>query len=188
MSETPVAAGKSSFDLIDREKTFTLFNIKPHSNCVDLACGVGNYCLEISKIIGETGTIYAVDLWQEGIDALNVEIQRKGIQNIQTIVADISKTLPLESGSIDSCLMATVVHDLSGDGQHAALKEAARLLKSDAVLNIIEFKKIDIGPGPPMAIRLDEKEIDLLVKPYGFEHVNSSEVGEYTYLTQYRKK
>jgi len=31
-----------------------------------LACGKGIYSMFLSKIVGQTGLIYAVDLWKEG--------------------------------------------------------------------------------------------------------------------------
>jgi ubiquinone/menaquinone biosynthesis C-methylase UbiE len=187
MSDKPVAAGKSSFDLIDTAKTLALLNVSLHSTFVDLACGVGNYSVEIAKIIGNKGTVYAVDLWQEGIKVLDQKIDTIGITNIQTIMADICKTLPLEPNSVDSCLMATVVHDLPASGQKASLEEVARILKVGGVLNIIEFKKIDKGPGPPLTIRMAEQEIESLVTPFGFIRVQWSEVGEFNYLLQYKK-
>ena len=67
MSDKPVAAGKSSFDLIDVEKTFAIMNLKPDSVFLDLACGTGKYSIELARNIGEKGTVYAVDLWEEGI-------------------------------------------------------------------------------------------------------------------------
>jgi ubiquinone/menaquinone biosynthesis C-methylase UbiE len=59
--------------------------------------------------------------------------------------------------------MATVIHDLPRKDQKNAIKEVARVLKPDGVMNIIEFKKIDNGPGPSIEIRLDEKEIETIV-------------------------
>lgn len=187
MSDKPVAAGKSSFDLIDTEKTFSIIDVKPNSSFLDLACGIGKYSIEIAKNIGEKGTIYAVDLWQEGIEALNQEIDIMSIKNIKTILADISNKLPLEENSIDSCLMATILHDLSKSDQKFTVQEVARLVKPGGMLNIIEFKKIDKGPGPPVDIRMEEEEIEALVTQYGFTKVTGSEVGEFNYLLKYKK-
>jgi len=187
MNEKPVAAGKSSFDLIDTEKTFAIIDVKPDSSFLDLACGMGKYSIEIAKNIGEKGTVYAIDLWKEGVEALNKEIDTRNIKNIRTILADISKKLQLEDNSIDSCLMATILHDLSKIDQKATIQEAARVLKPGGMLNIIEFKKIDNGPGPPVDIRMEEEDIEALVAQYGFIKVAGSEVGEFNYLLKYKK-
>ncbi|MHB9099066.1 MAG: class I SAM-dependent methyltransferase, partial [Syntrophales bacterium] len=99
MSDKPVAAGKSSFDLIDREKVFAMIDVKPDSRFLDLACGFGHYSIEVSTRIGEKGIVYAVDLWQEGIDALTREMGKRGIKNIKPIVADMRNKLPIEESS-----------------------------------------------------------------------------------------
>ena len=187
MSDRPVAAGKSSFDLIDKEEAFAIIAIQPHSSFLDLACGAGNYCTEIANRIGEKGTVYAIDLWQEGIDTLNQKISTGGIKNIKTILADITTELPVEENSIDSCLMATILHDLSKNGQQAAIGEVARLVKPGGMLNILEFKKIEKGPGPPLRIRMDEQEIEVLVTKYGFTKVAGGDVGDFNYLVKYVK-
>lgn len=187
MSGKPVAAGKSSFDLIDTDKVFALMDVKPDSSFLDLACGTGKYSVEIAKNIGAKGSVYAVDLWQEGIEALNLEIATKQILNIKTILADISDTLPLEDDSIDSCLLATIVHDLPPSDQKSAIQEVARLVKPGGMLTILEFKKIDRGPGPPLHIRMDEEAIEELVIPYGFTKVTGSTVGEFNYLVKYQR-
>ena len=103
MSDKPVAAGKSSFELLDMGKVFAIIDVKPNSNFLDLACGIGKYSVQIANNIDEKGNVYAVDLWQGGIEALNQEIAIKGIKNIKPILADISRKLPLEENSIDSC-------------------------------------------------------------------------------------
>jgi ubiquinone/menaquinone biosynthesis C-methylase UbiE len=187
MSDKPVAAGKSSFDLIDTEKAFAIMDIKPDSVFLDLACGVGKYSIEVAKNIGENGKVYAVDLWQEGVEILDQEIGAIGLKNIQTMNADIRKKLPLEEYSIDACLLATILHDLSKDDQKTAIAEVDRLLKINGMLNIIEFKKIDTGPGPPLKIRMDEGEIEALISPYGFVRIAGSDVGEFNYMLKYRK-
>jgi ubiquinone/menaquinone biosynthesis C-methylase UbiE len=187
MNDKPVAAGKSSFDLIDVEKAFTIMNHKPDSVVLDLACGIGKYSIEIAKYIGEKGTVYAVDLWEEGIEALNQEISMSGIKNVKTITADIRNKLPFEDYSIDSCLMATILHDLSINEQQKALEEVARVLKDGGILNIIEFKKIDNGPGPPLHIRMDDSQVHEVVTPYGFLRVARSYIGEFNYIHKYKK-
>ncbi len=187
MSDKPVAAGNSSFNIIDPEKAFSIIAVKPDSCFLDLACGFGHYSIEVSNKIGENGIVYAVDLWQEGIDALNREIAKRGIRNIKPIVADIRNKLPIEGNSIDACLLATILHDLSKEDQESTLQEIVRLMKPGGMLNIIEFKKIDRGPGPPLTMRMEEAEVEALVTRHGFATVAGGEVGAFNYLLKYRK-
>ena len=187
MAEKPPAAGKSSFDLIDKKRFFSLLDLPPNSIFIDLACGTGRYSIEIANTTGAEHKIYAIDLWAEGIEVLNALIKDQGIANIHTIVADISNKIPLETASADVCLLSTTLHDLSQEAQESTIREVYRVLKPEGVFNIIEFKKIDKGPGPPISIRLTEDEVNKFVSKYGFEKITSDEVGAFNYLIRFQK-
>lgn len=187
MDKKPIAAGKSSFDLISQPDFFSNITIHPSAQVLDLACGAGRYSLEMSSLLGEKGLIYAVDLWDEGIESLKNVIREKRISNIQPIQADITSHLPLENKSIDFCLMATILHDLRQEEQERALKELVRVMKPESVLAVIEFKKIDKGPGPPINIRISEQEAEKKIEKYGFLKIYLGGIGEFNYLMNLRK-
>lgn len=187
MNEKPVAAGKSSFDLIDPAMVLATMDVRPNTIFLDLACGAGKYSIAVAREKGECVKIYAVDLWKDGLEELQREITRINIFNIEPILADISRRLPFADNSVDSCLMATILHDLPPGERKDVIGEAARLLRPEGRLNIIEFKKMDHGPGPPARIRLDEKDIDSLIVPFGFVKITGNEIGEYTYMVQYKR-
>jgi ubiquinone/menaquinone biosynthesis C-methylase UbiE len=181
--EKPQGAGGSSFQLIDAEKVLEKLHLKKGNILLDLACGQGEYAIECSNIVGEEGLIYAVDLWDENIVQLRKASSVAGIKNIKAIVADVSKVMPIGNDSVDVCLMATVLHDLILEKvADEAIKEVVRVLKPNGLLAIIEFKKIDGPPGPPMKIRLNPNEVESIVRPFGFIKNELKEVGEYNYL------
>ena len=186
MEGRPIAAGKSSFDLVEVEHVFRQLAFKEDTVFLDAACGVGNYAIAASQRIGEAGLVYAVDLWEEGIAALRETIREKKIRNIKALVGDLAQRLPIPAGAVDVCLMATVVHDFIEIGSHeAVLGEVRRLLKPTAKLAVIEFKKIEGPPGPPEGIRVTPDQIDAVVHPHGFERERMVEVGAYNYLSLY---
>ncbi|MDH3329654.1 MAG: class I SAM-dependent methyltransferase [Desulfobulbaceae bacterium] len=188
MTDRPVAAGKSSFDLIDRDKFFSQLKLTQNTVFLDLASGVGRYSLEVAKRLGANGEVHAVDLWAEGIEALNETIREHHLTNIHTIIADITKPLPLTDSFYDICLLATVFHDLAELDRKPLLQEVYRLLKPNGILAVVEFKKIDHGPGPPVHIRLSEQELEEQIVPHGFFRFSCDELGQYTYTCSFRKK
>lgn len=103
---------------------------------------------------------------------------------LYTSVVDVSKRLPLEDDCVDVCLMATVLHDLIKDKtDHAALKEIKRVLKPRGSLAVIEFKKIDGPPGPPVRIRLSPQDLEKHLLPYSFRIKKTMDIGQFNYLS-----
>lgn len=184
MTEKPIAAGKSSFNLVDSKKLFSELRLKENTTLLDLACGSGAYSIAASEYIGEEGLIYAVDLWKEGIDNLLKEVKIKQINNIHANIADISIHIPTESSCIDVCLMATVLHDLiQDDTDQETLGELKRVLKPNGSLAIIEFKKIEGPPGPPIQIRISPEKLDAILFSHDFRKVLTTDIGPYNYLS-----
>jgi ubiquinone/menaquinone biosynthesis C-methylase UbiE len=184
----PPGAGKSSFELIEPERLLGELPLKNGITFLDLGSGSGNYTLAVAEVIGKHGVVVALDLWQPGLEALEERAAAAGQHNIRALLADISKLVPLGEGSVDVCLMATVLHDLAefamADG---ALQEAHRVLKPGGVLAVVEFDKVEGPPGPPMRIRLTPEEVENLVAPYGFQKTRMARVGPYNYMILFTK-
>ena len=184
MDDKPIAAGKSSFDLIDFAKLQDLLKIKPGITFLDVACGAGAYTLALAEHVGPEGRLFALELWADGIEMLTAEVQAGKIDNVEARVADVSRHMPLASDTVDLCLMATVLHDLIEDHtDQGTLQEVARVMKPGSRLAVIEFKKIDGPPGPPRVIRLSPEETDVRLQPHGFRLVTTHEVGPYNYVS-----
>jgi len=186
MPRHPIAAGKSSFDLVDVPKVFAELDLHPGSVLLDLACGIGNYAIAAAEFVGEQGRIHAVDLWAEGIATLRERARELGLARIRAAVADAAERLPLTAESVDVALLATVLHDLAAEGTAAAaLGEVARVLKPGGRLVVIEFDKIESEPGPPLAVRLSPGDVADLVLPCGFLEERILPVGPTTYLAKF---
>ncbi|MEJ2698182.1 MAG: class I SAM-dependent methyltransferase [Desulfuromonadales bacterium] len=183
MSERPIAAGKSSFDLVDSQKVFAELLLEEKTSFLDLACGTGMYALGAAGLIGEGGRVYAIDLWEEGIDALKQEVARLGLKNLSPLLGDVSRRIPLDERSIDVCLMATVLHDLIEDGAAVeTMVEVVRVLKPGGRLAVVEFRKVEGPPGPPASVRLTPEDTEEFLRPFGFRKTGLSDVGPYNYL------
>lgn len=184
----PKGAGKSSFDLINSDVLKEVLPLKPGSVIVDLACGKGMYSIFLSEIVGETGLVYAVDLWEEGLQLLVKEMDEKNINNILPMLDDATKEIGIDDYSVDLCLMATVLHDFEEMNKSGAvLQQVKTLLKPGGYLAVIEFKKIEGPPGPPIKIRLSEEETEKMIIGYGFKKVRAEDIGHYNYLMLFQE-
>jgi ubiquinone/menaquinone biosynthesis C-methylase UbiE len=187
VQKRPKGAGKSSFELIDSNILKDALPVNPGAVVLDLACGRGAYSLFLSEMVGENGLVYAVDLWEDGLSILHDRIEAKRIKNILPLLADATQEIEIDEYSVDLILMATILHDFEEAGQAGTvLKQIKTLLKPYGRLAVIEFKKIEGPPGPPVSIRLSEDEVDDLVSGYGFKKVKTIDIGDYNYLTLFR--
>jgi ubiquinone/menaquinone biosynthesis C-methylase UbiE len=83
--------------------------------------------------------------------------------------------------------MATVLHDLIQDKtDDGTLREIKRVLKPYGTLAIIEFKKIEGPPGPPIGIRMSPEEVERHIYPYAFSMTKTIDIGEFTYLSFFK--
>ncbi len=184
----PTGAGKNSFDLIDTGKFFQELNLQKGISFLDVASGRGAYSLAVSDIIGPQGNVFAVDLWTEGIEMLKAAAQERGSENITAFVSDVGRRIPVEDQSIDVCLIATALHDFVEDRiDKGVLDEVGRVIKPAGRLAIMEFKKIDGPPGPPIDIRLSPEDVAVLLSPCGFKKEHAVDVGPYNYLISLNK-
>lgn len=187
MTHPPTGAGKSTFELVDTKKLFTALNLEPGNTFLDLACGSGTYTLLASEFVTDEGAVYAVDLWEEGITGLESERRERGIDHVHPRVADASKRVPVDTDAIDVCLIAAALHDFVRDGtERAVIQEVIRVLRPDARLAVVEFKKVAGPPGPPVNVRLSPAELEELLRPRGLAPLRTLDVGPYHYLSLFQ--
>ncbi len=189
MKHQPIAAGGSSFDLIDSQLLFSEIELKAGMTFLDVACGLGHYSLAASKYVGKQGRVYAIDLWQDGIYNLKDQIKEQEITAIQPILADVTQRIPLKNSSVDIVLLSTVLHDFILEKTDVGvLKEIDRVIKPKGKFAIIEFKKIESHPGPPISIRITPKDVEDRITPYGFQIFKTVEIGQFHYLSFFEKQ
>lgn len=187
-SSRPHGAGKSSYDLVEHRRVFDALSLRKGMAFLDMACGPGDYAIAAASLVGPAGTVYAADLWVEALVKLQRKAHARNIKNITTVVGNVSRPLPIESATVDVCLIAAVLHDfVEEEVAFEALEEAARVLKQGAVLGVLEFKKMDGPPGPSIEIRLTPQEVERLVSPHGFIKQAMSDVGPCHYLITFKK-
>ena len=68
----------------------------------------------------------------------------------------------------------------------SVLKQIKTILKPNGCLAVIEFKKIEGPPGPPVQIRLSDNEVETMVTGYGFKKDKTVDIGDYNYLMTFR--
>ncbi|MGW8325956.1 MAG: class I SAM-dependent methyltransferase [Desulfobacterales bacterium] len=168
--------GRSSERHLNRDIVLKELNIRSGQTILDAGCGSGYMSKEFSKILNNTGKVFALDPDKAAIEKLKKET--KGT-NIEPIIGDITKETKIEDSSVDLIYLSTVFHGFSEGEIDGFQKEVKRLLKPNAVLAIVEFKKVETPFGPPLEIRYSPEELKktITLTPKFFV-----EVGEYFYV------
>jgi ubiquinone/menaquinone biosynthesis C-methylase UbiE len=169
-------SGKSSESLLDKDAILWELNILPGQSILDAGCGNGYMAKEFSRMLKDTGKVYALDTDQTAIKALRIET--KG-SNIEPMEGDITKRTPLETSSINLVYLSTVFHGFSRNEIQGFQKEAVRLLKPHARLAVVEIHKRDTPFGPPLDIRFSPEELRHAI---ALAPLKTVEVGQYFYM------
>jgi ubiquinone/menaquinone biosynthesis C-methylase UbiE len=177
--------GSSSFWRHDPEVVFKVLALKEGDCFLDIGCGPGEYAIQAAKLVGSSGTVYALDKSESLITELNQRAGSEGITNITAMVADATKSLPIRKSCVEVCLVATVLHipDVAKRAR-TLFAEIRRVLKSDGRLSIIECHKKETPFGPPKHIRISPEDLEYLITRYGFEKVGMVDLG-YNYMIQF---
>lgn len=141
---------------------------RPDMKVADIGCGVGYFAVPMAQRL-QQGSVYAIDLQENMIEATKEAAREAGLENIEYVVAP-STDLPLEGSSVDAVLMAMVFHDLHEQAE--SLEEAKRVLKPGGTLYFVEWDRIESDFGPPMEIRIRPDELSAQVEAAGFSVVN----------------
>lgn len=188
--------GRSTKGILDARGVLDAIGIRRGEVFLDAGCGDGFISIVASGYVGNEGRVYALDVYEKSIEELREEIRKKGIQNIEPIVADVTDKIPLPENSIDICLLANVLHGFVENNElDRAMREIVRVLKLGGRLAIVEFKKpgriFKVGEvwkniklyfvGPPLNVRLSPEETGQYLKKYGITFQKISDVGEYHY-------
>ena len=116
--------------------------IRPGFRVLDYGCGPGSYLEPLSRLVGPSGKIYALDIHPLAIQEVQKRASRKGILNVKTIQSDCNTGLP--DNSVDVVLLYDVFHDLSQPDE--VLRELHRVVKPGGGLSFSDhhMKERDI--------------------------------------------
>ena len=188
-SEKHFHHGRSSKEILDANRVLDTIGIKKGDIFLDAGCGDGYMSLAASKIVGEEGKVYAVDVWEESINAFKEKIESDNIKNIEASVANITQKIPVDDESIDILYMGNVLHGFVENNEvESVMKEIQRVIKQGGSFAVVEFKKEESTHGPPLHVRITPEDVEEIVKNYGFIVKEVEDVGTYHYAIISAKK
>jgi ubiquinone/menaquinone biosynthesis C-methylase UbiE len=180
--------GKSSRNILKAGDVIGELDLKIGDKFLDAGCGDGYISIEISKIVGSNGMVYALDVYPESIEKVKQEVNIKNLTNVDAVLADITQNIPLDENSIDKVLMANVLHGfVEEDEVDDVMKNILSVIKHGGIFSVVEFRKVESENGPPYNVRLSPSEVSDILQKYGFEIIHSVEIGNFHYIVNGKK-
>lgn len=116
---------------LPRGKILDEVGIKPGFHLLDYGCGPGSYLIPASRLVTDSGKVYALDIQSAALQYVRRIIKKNDLTNVETILSDCATGLP--DDSIDVVLLYDIFHDLKNPNE--ILKEIHRILKPGGILS-----------------------------------------------------
>jgi precorrin-6B methylase 2 len=143
-------------------------DVKPGQVVCDVGCGNGFYTLQLAKLVGEKGSVLAVDIQSEMLHLLSERAKEAQINNIQLIEGTaIDPKLP--PGTVDLILLVDVYHEFSHPEQ--MLKAMRQALKPRGRIALVEFRLEDRTVPIKLLHKMSKQQILKEFPPNGFKLV-----------------
>jgi ubiquinone/menaquinone biosynthesis C-methylase UbiE len=139
---------------------------------LDIGCGDGFFSILAAKKVGENGKVFAVDIDSSAIEKLKQKAVAEGLNNIVAKVGKAEDTV-FCNGCADFIFYSMDLHDFS---------DAKQMIKANGQLVDLDWKKLDMPFGPPVAIRFSEEKASGLLRSAGFTIADVRNIGPYHYI------
>lgn len=164
--------------LLPPEQTLINLDLNKGDIVADIGCGIGYFSIPASKIVGDSGKVFAMDISPEMLEDVTIKINENNISNIEIILTD-ENNLKLEDNKVSFAFISTVLHET--DDIESFLKEVKRILSTKGKIAIVEWEKVHSEFGPPIDHRLDKVYLLEMLDKLGFTNLSAINIGENFY-------
>lgn len=152
------------------DKILEVLSIKQGSCIGDIGSGGGYYTLRFAELVGDSGTVFAVDVDKDNLEYVETEVIKKNLQDRVTFILAAGDKSNLSDNSIDLLFLRNSFHHL--DNKNEYFSNLRKCLKEEGQIVIIDHKK-DHKSGPGIGHGTGEGEIEHILEAAGFRKHNS---------------
>jgi len=164
----------------DPEEILEAVEIKPDFIAADLGCGSGFFTVPLANRVKK---VYGIDVQKEMLEFLERKIKRLKINNIMLLLSEENE-IPLDHESVDLLVSVNTLHEFND--KERIIEEIHRVLKQRGRALIADFKKENTDFGPPVAVRVSERQAVSLFERKGFMALKTRDL-RYHYLLVFSK-
>jgi len=174
----------------DPQKVIDQLEFIPGQHIADFGAGSGAYILAIAeRMKSATHTkIFAVDIQKDLLARLEAEATHRNYSSVHIVWGDLEtpKGSRLKDDSVDMVLVVNTLFQV--DDQKSLMNEATRVLKSGAVLVVVDLSESFGNIGPQTKDIVSEMTARTLATEAGCMFEHALEAGEHHYGFVARKK
>ncbi len=175
------AHGFSSDFFLDSNEIIDELDLNGSEIIMDAGCGDGHIAIKLLDEYIDSGTVYAVDVYDASIEDMEKYKLENSVDNLINIEADITQGISeIDDGIFDVILTVNVFHGFNASRKiDEAISEFARLIKNDGRIAIMDYKKWDVPKGPPTHVRNSPEELEEYFAKHGLKMTYlNEEIGE----------
>jgi len=187
MTDIDYSQDFSADKFINPKEVINQLNVAEGSVIADFGCGMGHFSLEMSKVAGANGVVYAFDILPEKLESVISGAKGIGMTNIVAKRANLEKIKG--SGLNDNSVDWIVLKDMlfQNKDKKAILTEAFRILKSGGKALIVEWDMKETSIGPAKELRISEEALKIVAQKVGFVPIEKIAAGNFHFAFVFAK-
>ncbi|RMD50461.1 methyltransferase domain-containing protein [Candidatus Parcubacteria bacterium] len=159
--------------LLDAKKILTAAGVQSGDKLADFGAGrAGHMVFPASKIVGDKGFVYAVDIVPEVVEMLESKRRIFNILNMEVVRGDFEMPggVKIKDNILDFVLLVNNMWSLKN--AEAAAGEMKRVLKSDGRVLVADWRRNAQHPAaPPQKMRKDALQAEAIFLKYGLKKI-----------------
>jgi tRNA A58 N-methylase Trm61 len=129
--------------------------IKVGQRWADLGAGTGTFAAGLARLLGPSGTVYAVEQDATATSALEALARKHELESSPIVVMRADFTKPLELPPLDGALLANSLHFVDAVAQADVLRRIAARLVTDGTIVVVEYDNRPPSRWVPFPVSLD---------------------------------
>jgi len=132
----------------DPRKNVGELGLREGDSVADFGAGSGHYTAALSKVVGESGHVYAIDIQKDLLRRIKNLSTGEHAENIEVIWGDLEEAggSKLSEESVDAVVISNVLFQV--EHRRAVVDEAGRILKSGGAVLLVDWTDSFGGLGP----------------------------------------
>lgn len=165
------------------EEVIRTMNLKPGDVVADIGAGTGYFTGRFATAVGPGGKALGLEISESLVKRMNEDAERMGLDNYQALLVKTDDP-GLEPGSVDVFFLCDAYHHL--DNRTAYFRNAAKYLKKDGRVVIVDFYKKEMPVGPRSSSHKVSREVVLEeFSQAGYTLLNQKDFLPYQYYLEF---